>query len=112
MIQQRILKLSWKNTKSKVKKDADLVAQELVNLYAKRKMSEGIKFDEDTTWQVELEDAFEWVKFRMKDERDISYEDMYTPESNVEYGSYLIKLLYEEYGDDNNQNPNSFQTQY
>ena len=54
--------LSWKNTKSKVKKDADLVAQELVNLYAKRKMSEGIKFDEDTTWQVELEDAFEWVE--------------------------------------------------
>lgn len=46
-----------------------------------------------------MEDAFEWVKFRMEDERDISYEDMYTPEYNVEYGSYLIKLLYEEYGD-------------
>lgn len=46
-----------------------------------------------------MEDAFEWVKFRMDDERNISYDDMYIPEYNVEYGSYLIKLLYEEYGD-------------
>ncbi len=46
-----------------------------------------------------MEDAFEWVKFRMDDERDISYDDMYTPEYNVEYGSYLIMLLYEEYDD-------------
>ncbi len=46
-----------------------------------------------------MEDAFEWVKFRMEDEREISYDDMYSPEYNIEYGSYLIKLLYEEYGD-------------
>jgi len=46
-----------------------------------------------------MEDAFEWVKFRMEDERNINYDDMYTPEYNVEYGSYLIMLLYEEYGD-------------
>ncbi len=46
-----------------------------------------------------MEDAYDWVKFRMKDERSICYDDMYIPEYNVEYGSYLIKLLYEEYGD-------------
>ena len=46
-----------------------------------------------------MEDAYDWVKFRMEDERSISYDDMYTPEYNIEYGSYLIKLLYEEYGD-------------
>ncbi len=46
-----------------------------------------------------MEDAFDWVKFRMDDERDIDYNDMYNPQYNVEYGSYLIKLLYEEYGD-------------
>lgn len=46
-----------------------------------------------------MEDAFEWVKFRMNDERKVSYEDMYSPEYNVEYGSYLLKLLYDEYGD-------------
>lgn len=46
-----------------------------------------------------MEDAFDWVKFRMGDERDVSYDDMYDPRYNIEYGSYLIKLLYEEYGD-------------
>lgn len=47
-----------------------------------------------------MEDAFDWVKFRMGDERDVCYDDMYNPEYNIEYGSYLIKLLYEEYGDE------------
>lgn len=45
-----------------------------------------------------MEDAFEWVKFRMNDESDISYDDMYDPYYNIKYGSYLLKLLYEEYG--------------
>lgn len=47
-----------------------------------------------------MEDAFDWVKFRMGDMRDVSYDDMYEPMYNIEYGSYLIKLLYEEYGDE------------
>lgn len=47
-----------------------------------------------------MEDAFDWVKFRMGDDRDVCYDDMYKPEYNIEYGSYLIKLLYEEYGDE------------
>ena len=47
-----------------------------------------------------MEDAFDWVKFRMGDERNIDYNDMYTAEYNIEYGSYLIMLLYEEYGDE------------
>lgn len=47
-----------------------------------------------------MEDAFDWVKYRMGDEREINYDDMYTAEYNIEYGSYLIKLLYEEYGDE------------
>lgn len=47
-----------------------------------------------------MEDAFDWVKFRMGDERDIDYDDMYDPMYNIEYGSFLIKLLYEEYGDE------------
>lgn len=47
-----------------------------------------------------MEDAFEWVKFRMNDSRNISYDDMYVPMYNIEYGSYMIMLLYEEYGDE------------
>lgn len=46
-----------------------------------------------------MEDAFDWVKYRMGDERDIDYDDMFIPEYNIEYGCYLYTLLYEEYGD-------------
>ena len=46
-----------------------------------------------------MEEAFDWVKFRMNDGRDVTYDDMFTAEYNIEYGTYLIMLLYEEYGD-------------
>ncbi len=46
-----------------------------------------------------MEDTFDWVKFRMSDDSNISYDDMYDPECNIKYGTYLIMLLYEEYGD-------------
>lgn len=46
-----------------------------------------------------MPDAYEWVRYRMKDERDITYEDMSSPDYNIEYGTYLLKLLYDEYGD-------------
>ena len=52
----------WSNTKSKVKKEVEKIAYDLLRLYAKRKMQEGIKFDEDTAWQVEMEDAFEYTE--------------------------------------------------
>lgn len=47
-----------------------------------------------------MEDAFDWVKYKMPDERDISYDKMYQAEYNIQYGTYLIMLLYEEYGDE------------
>ncbi|MCL2055007.1 MAG: lytic transglycosylase domain-containing protein [Oscillospiraceae bacterium] len=47
-----------------------------------------------------MEEAFDWVKFRMKDTREITYEDMFTPKYNIEYGTYLLMLLYEEYQDE------------
>ncbi len=47
-----------------------------------------------------MDDAFEWVKFRMGDKREITYEDMYNAEHNIEYGIYLIRILYNEYGDE------------
>ena len=46
-----------------------------------------------------MSDAFDWVAFRKDDDR-YTYEDMYDPEVNIEYGTYLLKLLYEEYGDE------------
>lgn len=46
-----------------------------------------------------MEDAYDWVGYRMGDDREISYDDMYAPDYNIEYGTYLLKLLCEEYGD-------------
>lgn len=47
-----------------------------------------------------MEEAFDWVKYRMKDGRDLTYDDMFKAEYNIEYGTYLIKLLYDEYKDE------------
>ena len=44
-----------------------------------------------------MEDAFDWVKYRMNDEREITYDNMYDPEYNIEYGTYLLMLLCDEY---------------
>lgn len=54
--------LDWSNTKSKVKKEVEQVAYDLLRLYAKRKMQTGIVFDSDTPWQVEMEEAFEYTE--------------------------------------------------
>lgn len=52
----------WENTKTRVKKEVEQVAYDLLRLYAKRKMQHGIQFLPDTTWQVEMEEAFEYTE--------------------------------------------------
>lgn len=52
----------WENTKNRVKKEVEQVAYDLLRLYAKRKMQKGIEFLPDTTWQVEMEEAFEFTE--------------------------------------------------
>lgn len=44
-----------------------------------------------------MEDAFDWTKFRMNDDSDISYDDIFDPEISIKYGTYMLKLLLEEY---------------
>ena len=52
----------WDKTKARVKKEVETVAYDLLRLYAKRKMQQGIQFEPDTSWQVEMEDAFEYTE--------------------------------------------------
>ena len=52
----------WENTKARVKKEVEQVAYDLLRLYARRKMQEGIAFLPDTNWQVEMEEAFEYTE--------------------------------------------------
>ena len=50
--------IEWKKTKTKAKKALDKIAENLVELYAKRAKMEGHPFSKDTPWQREFEDSF------------------------------------------------------
>ena len=52
----------WEGVKSRVKKEVETIAYDLLRLYAKRKMQEGISFAEDSPLQVEMEEAFEYIE--------------------------------------------------
>ncbi len=52
----------WNSTKAKVKKSVEDVAQDLINLYALRKISKGYAFEPDTVWQYEMEEAFPYTE--------------------------------------------------
>ncbi|HSL22605.1 MAG TPA: transcription-repair coupling factor [Vicinamibacterales bacterium] len=51
---------TWERAKSRVKKAMRDMAEELLKLYASRKSIAGHAFSEDTHWQQEFEDAFEF----------------------------------------------------
>ena len=48
----------WKKAKQRAKKAVDEIADDLVELYAKRSKAKGHAFSKDTTWQNEFEDSF------------------------------------------------------
>ncbi len=50
----------WSKTKAKAKKSVEDMADDLIKLYAKRMEEEGHAFEEDTPWQREFEDSFEF----------------------------------------------------
>ncbi len=51
---------TWERTKTRVKRALRDMAQELLQLYAERKMRGGVSVSADTPWQKEFEDAFEF----------------------------------------------------
>jgi transcription-repair coupling factor (superfamily II helicase) len=53
---------TWTKTKSRVKAKMRDMADELLKLYAQRKMAEGFAFSHDSNWQREFEDAFEFAE--------------------------------------------------
>ena len=52
----------WENTKTKVKKEVETIAYDLLRLYARRKMQTGIEFAPDSPLQLEMEDTFEYIE--------------------------------------------------
>jgi transcription-repair coupling factor (superfamily II helicase) len=53
--------LGWQKTKAKAKRAMRDMADELLRLYAERKLVGGYAFAADTPWQREFEDGFEYV---------------------------------------------------
>ena len=72
---------TWTRTKTRVKAKMRDMAEELLKLYASRKLAPGFAFSSDSNWQREFEDAFEFTETR--DQRSAIADikrDMETPE--------------------------------
>ena len=52
----------WRTTKSRVKEAVEEVAQDLLDLYARRNVVEGHAFAKDAPWQKELEASFPYIE--------------------------------------------------
>ncbi|MGW8249948.1 MAG: transcription-repair coupling factor, partial [Anaerolineales bacterium] len=52
----------WRSTKAHVKEAVQEVAEDLLELYAKRNIVQGYSFAPDTTWQQDLEASFPYVE--------------------------------------------------
>jgi transcription-repair coupling factor (superfamily II helicase) len=52
----------WTESRSRVKEAVQKVAEELLDLYARRQIIQGHAFPGDTAWQKELEDSFPYVE--------------------------------------------------
>ncbi|MBT4333198.1 MAG: transcription-repair coupling factor, partial [Candidatus Cloacimonetes bacterium] len=48
----------WENMKSRAQKQIELIAEDLIKLYAERKVKKGIAFEPDSAWQTEMEESF------------------------------------------------------
>ncbi len=72
---------TWTRTKTRIKAKMRDMADELLKLYAQRKMAEGFQYSSDSNWQREFEDAFEFTETRdqLTAIKDIK-RDMESPE--------------------------------
>ncbi|OFW10768.1 MAG: transcription-repair coupling factor, partial [Acidobacteria bacterium RIFCSPLOWO2_02_FULL_59_13] len=52
--------VTWARTKARVRKSTQEMAEELLKLYAERKLAPGLAFAGDTQWQREFEEQFEF----------------------------------------------------
>ena len=64
---------TWAKTKARVRKAMKDMADELLKLYAERKIAEGHAFPSDNEWMREFEDAFEYSE---TDDQDLAITDV------------------------------------
>ena len=46
------------------------------------------------------EETFAWIKLKIAPAEDITFDDLYTPEVNIRFGTYLLSVCTERYGAD------------
>ena len=71
----------WSATTSKVKKNLEAVAKDLIELYAKRQKIKGFSFSPDTPWQKQFEDSFPYTEtdYQLRCIQDVK-KDMEKPQ--------------------------------
>jgi transcription-repair coupling factor (superfamily II helicase) len=52
----------WKQTKGRVREAVEEIAEDLLDLYARRKIASGFSFNPDTDWQRDLESSFPYIE--------------------------------------------------
>jgi transcription-repair coupling factor (superfamily II helicase) len=79
--------IDWEKTKKTVRSAVEKIAQDLVELYAKRSLEIGFNFGQDTPWQTELEDSFPYKETadQIKAINEIKYD--------MESGRIMDRLL-------------------
>ena len=43
------------------------------------------------------DETLDWIRFRMGEKEDVSYDILYDPKENIKYGTYLLRLLIDEF---------------
>ena len=79
--------VSWKKAKARARKSIRDMAQELLDLYARRKIAPGYRFSANGHWHREFEDAFEFTE--TPDQR-AAIQDLYR---DMEVSSPMDRLL-------------------
>ena len=77
----------WGKMKSKVRAAVAILAEDLVEVYAKRQAAEGFKYSPDTTWQREFEESFDYTE---TDDQLNAIEDI---KRDMESGKVMDRLV-------------------
>ncbi len=77
----------WNKTVSRVKKSVEDMAKQLIELYAKRKNTQGYKFDKDNEWQAQFEQEFAYTE---TEDQLVSIKEV---KNDMENGVCMDRLL-------------------
>lgn len=77
----------WGKVKSKVKSAVAILAEDLIEVYAKREASDGYRYSADTSWQREFEENFEFTE---TDDQLNAVEDI---KHDMESGKVMDRLV-------------------